>query len=128
VRDDCRHVYYEWIARYDKHETEVSREVVAKALMAEGVPIWEGYVEPLYMLPAFQRRIAIGGSGWPFTLSEQTYEKGICPVTENLYENEVLEFCICCFELNQSDQDAVIKAFQKVFENLNELKGLSVNE
>ncbi len=121
VREDCRHVYYVWVARYDAAKTGVSRELIAKALNAEGVPIWEGYVKPLYLLPAFQRRIAIGRDGFPFNLTERTYSKGLCPVAERMHESELLEFCICSFDLSPTETDGVIEAFQKVFGQLDEL-------
>jgi len=124
VRDGCRHVYYVWAARYDAEATRVGRQTIAKALNAEGVPVWEGYVEPLYMLPAFQKRIAIGRDGWPFTLTDRTYQRGLCPVAERLYERELLEFCICCFALEDGELGLVIDAFHKVFENLPALRGL----
>ena len=118
VRDGCRHVYYVWAARYDATVTGISRATIAKALNAEGVPIWEGYTKPLYMLPAFQRRIAIGRNGWPFSLTDRRYEHGLCPVAEQLYKDELIEFCICSFALSGVEQAAVIEAFHKVFDNL----------
>lgn len=118
VRAGCRHVYYVWAARYDHAATGVSRAAVTKALNAEGVPVWEGYVKPLYLLPAFQRRIAIGRDGWPFTLTNHSYDQCLCPVAERLYEKEILEFCICSFALSEEEQLGVINAFHKVFENL----------
>lgn len=118
VRHDCRHVYYVWAARYDAETAGVSRATIAKALRAEGVPVVEGYVKPLYLLPAFQRRIAIGRQGWPFTLTDRTYGEGLCPVAERLFKKEMLEFCICSYALSEMEQAGVIRAFHKVFGNL----------
>ena len=92
-----------------------------RALVAEGVPLAEGYVKPLYMLPAFQRRIAIGRDGWPFTLSKRRYDKGLCPVAERMDEHELIEFCICSYELSEEELASVIKAFHKVYSQLNVL-------
>jgi perosamine synthetase len=121
VRDGCRHVYYVWAARYEQQITGIPRSLIAKALNAEGVPVWEGYVKPLYLLPAFSRRIAIGRHGWPFTLTERQYKKGMCPIAEDLYENSLLEFCICSYAMSEPEQDGVIDAFRKIFTNLPEL-------
>jgi dTDP-4-amino-4,6-dideoxygalactose transaminase len=118
VREDCRHVYYVWGARYDASVTGVSRATLAKALNAEGVPTGEGYVEPLYMLPLFQKRIAIGREGFPFNLTNRHYGKGLCPIAERLYEKEMLEFWICSYDLTDLEQQAAIDAYHKVFENL----------
>lgn len=121
VRHNCRHVYYVWCARHDAAAAGVSRATVARALAAEGVPISEGYVKPLYMLPVFQRRIAIGRNGWPFTLTERRYEKGMCPVVERMDEHELIEFCTCSFQLNEDELSRVIEAFHKVYSQLDVL-------
>ena len=121
VRADCRHVYYVWCARHDAASAGVSRASVARALAAEGLPIFEGYVKPLYLLQAFQQRIAIGRHGWPFTLTEQFYEKGLCPIAERMYEHELIEFCICSYQLKEEELTNVIKAFHKVYGQLDAL-------
>ena len=121
VREGCRHVYYVWAARYDAAVTGVPRAKIAEALNAEGVPAWEGYLEPLYMLPTFQRRIAIGRDGWPFTLTDRRYARGLCPVAERLYEQEILEFAICSHALAAPDLERVIAAFRKVFAHIDAL-------
>jgi len=121
VRHDCRHVYYVWCARHDAAVAGVSRATIAHALVAEGVPIAEGYVKPLYMLPAFQQRVAIGRHGWPFTLTERRYDKGLCPVAELMDEHELIEFCTCSFELKEDELSSVIDAFQKVYSQLDVL-------
>lgn len=121
VRRDCRHVYYVWAARYDASATGVPRSVIAAALNAEGVPVSEGYLRPLYLLPAFQRRVAIGRHGWPFSLTDRVYGPGLCPVAERLQDQEILEFAICSHALGDAELDAVIHAFEKVFGQLTEL-------
>ena len=124
VRDDSRHVYYVWAARYQSDSTGVSRKRLVEALLAEGVPLSEGYVTPLYLLPTFQKRIAIGGQGWPFSLSNVTYERGLCPIAEQLQDSELIEFCICSYELDDEDVKRVVAAFNKVFSNLSLLRDL----
>ncbi len=116
VRPGCNHVYYVWSARIDAEKTGVPRNILARALAAEGVPVSVGYVEPLYMLPVFQNKIAIGSSGWPFTLSNRSYHKGLCPISERLYEEELLEVHVCSYSLDRRELDSVIAAFEKVFE------------
>ncbi len=122
VRDGCRHVYYVWSARYDERQVGVSREKVVEALVAEGLPIHQGYVAPLYRLPLFQRRKAIGPSGWPFNLSDPCYEDGICPVAERMYEKELLEVHVCSHLFDEEEQQAVIDGFEKVFGNIEALQ------
>lgn len=122
--DGCRHVYYVWCARHDAKAAGVSRATVVRALAAEGLPVSEGYVKPLYMLPVFQRRTAIGRDGWPFTLTERRYEKGLCPVAERMDEQEMIGFCTCSYELKEAELDLVVDAFRKVYGQLDVLADL----
>ena len=115
VREKCRHVYYVWSARYDESLMGVPRDIFAKALEAEGVPVSVGYVAPLYLLPLFQKRVGIGSSGWPFTLTNRSYLKGLCPVTERLHERELLEVHVCSYALERAELDGVVNAFEKVY-------------
>lgn len=121
VRKGCRHVYYLWGAKYDEKTMGVSREAFAKALTAEGVPNATGYVKPLYMLPTFQKRIAIGRDGFPFNLSARAYPDGLCPVTERLHQSEMLIFLVCSYDPTETQVDQIITAFHKVYENRQQL-------
>lgn len=125
VRDDCRHVYYVWTARYDERVAGVPRDLFAKALAAEGVPTSVGYVAPLYLLPIFQKRIAIGRDGFPFTLTNRSYGKGLCPVAERMHEKEFLELHICSWAFDDAEIQSVIGAFAKVYDNRHALKLLA---
>lgn len=122
VRSGCRHVYYVWMARYDEAVTGVPRKRVVDALNAEGVPAAEGYVAPLYLLPAFQQRKAIGRDGWPFTLTERHYGQGLCPISERMHDQEIIEFCVCSHQLGDAELAGIIDGFKKVFANLDALR------
>ena len=124
VREGCRHVYYVWPARYDAQVVGASRDAFARALAAEGVPINQGYVKPLHLLPLFQRRIAIGRQGFPFNVTVRTYAPGLCPVAERMHEKEELGFGICVFELSEAIVDKLIAAFRKVYASRQKLARL----
>ncbi len=124
VREGCRHVYYVWPARYDAQVVGASRDAFARALAAEGVPINQGYVKPLHLLPLFRRRIAIGCQGFPFDVTDRTYAPGLCPVAERMHEKEELGFGICVFELSDAVVEELIAAFRKVYEHRTRLAGL----
>jgi perosamine synthetase len=117
VRPDCRHVYYVWSARYDAARAGVPRELYARALEAEGVPVSLGYVQPLYMLPIFQQRQAIGRDGYPFTLTNRSYQRGLCPVAERMHEEELLEVHVCSYEFDEPELAGLVAAFEKVNAN-----------
>lgn len=121
VRAGCRHVYYVWAVRLDEQVLGVSRGDFSAALAAEGFPHGVGYVRPLYLLPAFQKRIAFGRDGWPFTLTQRQYVPGLCPVTERLHERELLTFETCTYRVADAAADQLIAAFRKVHEHRREI-------
>lgn len=119
VRPGCRHVYYMWPMRFDEDVVGVSRGVFRQALAAEGVPTYAGYIRPLYLMPLFQKRIAFGQ--YPFDLSDVQYPKGLCPVSERMYEKELILFHASAFDLDSAVVELVAKAIRKVHANRREL-------
>ena len=116
-----------WQARVDSEEIGVHREVFAKALNAEGFPNFTGYLSPLYWLPMFQKKIAIGNEGFPFNLSPDiSYHKGLCPIAENFHLNESLGFDICDISVTSDQLKKIITAFHKVYENKDQLKKIEL--
>lgn len=126
VRPGVRHGYYTYAIRYDATKTGIPRDRLVAALNAEGIPIGQGYVEPIYLEPVYQKRIAFGKDGFPFTYhgykGQVNYEPGICPVTERMYYDELIHTEVCHADVTRRDLDDVVMAFYKVFENLAELK------
>ena len=114
VRAGCTHVYYMWAFRYAEDVVGVPRDVFSAALLAEGIPHNTGYLAPLYLLPVFQRRIAIGSAGFPFDLSSREYPKGLCPTTERLYEKELMLFEICAYDDGFDFADVFARGVRKV--------------
>jgi len=110
--------------RCDEAQTDVPRALFAESLRAEGFDAFEAYVEPLYMLPAFQRRRVIGRDGFPFTLTNRTYEPGLCPNCESLYSRELLGYPICAFELSDEIVEQLIEAFRKIHDGRDALAKL----
>lgn len=125
VRDDCRHNYYCWVMKFDPEKIGVSRDVFSKALAAEGFPHETGYIRPLYLLPAFQQRRAIGTSGWPFSQTNQTYREGMCPIAERLHDNEIIFFEPCAWHVDAKTQQLLSDAIEKVFDNRKSLSNLA---
>jgi dTDP-4-amino-4,6-dideoxygalactose transaminase len=114
VRPGCRHVYYTWCAKLDESVLGVSRADFSRALAAEGFPHGVGYVRPLYLLPVFQQRIAFGRGGWPFTLTDRRYDKGLCPVAERMHERELILYEICGYRVDARHADLLVEAIGKV--------------
>jgi perosamine synthetase len=121
VRAGCEHSYYTWMAKYDERSMGVSRATFVEALQSEGVPCFSGYVRPLYMLPIFQKRVAIGRDGFPFNLSDRRYEPGQCPTAERLFEKEFIGIECCAWKIDDELPAMFIDAFRKVCEARSDL-------
>ena len=129
VREGGEHAYYVHACKFDNVVAGVSRNTFIEAVRAElpvfsnreteGVKLSSGYVRPLYLLPLYQRRIAYGTQGFPFSLREGTvnYGKGLCPVAERMHEKELFLHELMLPSLEEDDLDDVAKAFDKVWTN-----------
>ena len=93
VREGCAHVYYAIPFLVEKNRTEF-----CAALRAEGVPIVEGYVDPLYRMSAFKQ----------FARP--------CPVAEDLHDRRLFYFENCAWDLTTEQIRQVGEAFKKAAE------------
>ena len=125
TRDGCRHNFYVWMMKIDEAKLGLSRALFSEALSAEGFPHATGYVAPLYRLPMFRKRIALGRDGWPFTLSERRYDDLHCPVTEDMHNRRALLFEPCAYDLDDADVDRLIAAVRKVHAGRGQLNAQS---
>jgi len=126
IRPGCTHVFYIYALRLDPDALGVDRARVLDALRAEGVPhISPGY-QLLHLLPLYQRRIAHGSKGFPWSAEFYTgqvrYDEGICPVAEGLHQRELLALELGPHDYTDAEADLVIAAFRKVWDNLGELR------
>jgi dTDP-4-amino-4,6-dideoxygalactose transaminase len=121
VREGCQHVYYTWSAEFDVPKLGVSRKTLLAALEAEGFPLYGGYVAPLYRLPVFRERKAIGRDGFPFTLTNRSYDGALCPVTERLHDRDLFFFENCGFDPTADQIAQMCAAMEKVLGSVAEL-------
>jgi len=122
TRMDCTHAYYVYPLALDIEKLGVSRKKIYKALVAEGVKgLAEGYTN-LHLLPMYQKKIAYGSKGFPWTSDiykgDVNYAKGICPVAEKLNDSNYLGIGMCMHELSAKDTKLIVAAFKKVWGNL----------
>lgn len=95
VRNDCRHSYYCIPFLIENNRTEF-----CVALREEGVPIVEGYVPPLYRLPAFSK----------FARP--------CPVAEDLHDRRLFYFENCQYDPTSAQIKQIGDAFKKAAEKV----------
>jgi perosamine synthetase len=124
VRPGCTHVYYVYPLVLDVRTLGVGRDRIHAALNAEGISVSNHY-QNLHLLPVFQRKIAYGSKGFPWSSDicrrDVDYRKGICPVAEELNDSTYLGFGICAYDLGDEDVDLIVQGFKKVWANLNQL-------
>ena len=138
LEEGTTHSYYMYPIKYNEQVMGISRNLFLQAVSAElpkpkywdTTPLTEGYVKPLYMNPVYQQKIAIGKKGFPFNFNPGiTYEypKGLCPVTERLYEKELMLSPLVREGMTTNDIKDFADAVEKVVSNLNDLKSSSLN-
>lgn len=121
VPDNSRHGYYVYPFTLDMEKLGTNRAQFAAALQAEGIPVYEGYVKPIYWQPLYQQKILYGGTGCPFSCSHYTgnvsYARGICSTTERLYNHDLLYGDWCHAGMTENDIDDIVSAVKKVCRN-----------
>lgn len=118
VYPDCTHVYFIYALKYDESRTGIPRSTFVRALVAEGIPFAEGYVRPLYLSPIYHENRP---SAFRLYRGTATYDKGLCPVTERLYERELILTLITRPPAGPDDMGDVVTAVHKVFDGHREL-------
>ena len=126
IKKDCTHAFYIYGMVLNIELIGVSREKIIKALEAEGLEgIIAGYAN-IHLLPIFQEKIAYGSKGFPWTSDickrDVSYDKGICPVAEELHDSTFLGYEMCLHDLSEKEVQLVINSFQKVWNNLDVLR------
>ncbi len=125
-----KHCYYTYPIFFNSEIAGIHRNKFVSALNAE-LPtailretttlIGCGYVKPLYLAPIYQKKVAFA-----FQLNENTkninYSQGICPIAEDMHFNKLFYHEFMRPGMTQKDMQDVIYAFEKVFENIDELK------
>jgi len=133
TRSGCTHAYYVQPFLYDEKIVGVKRDKFIKAVAAElpatelreseGKQIGSGYVKPIYLMPIFKKKIAIGKNGFPFNLNKKiNYKKGLCPVAERMYYKELFHHEFMRPPVSKRDLDDMVSAFEKVYNYRDELK------
>lgn len=125
VKPGCTHAYYVYPMVLDVDALGVSHERICEALVAEGLEGLSPQYVNLHLLPMYQRKIAYGSKGFPWTSEicrrDVDYRPGICPVAERLQEKSYLGFAMCLNELSDEDADRIVAAFGKVWRNMDML-------
>jgi dTDP-4-amino-4,6-dideoxygalactose transaminase len=126
VKAGCTHVFYVYPMVLDTDALGVPRDLICQALTAEGVEgLAAGYAN-LHLLPMYQRKIAYGSKGFPWTSDicrrPIDYRRGICPLAEELQDRSYLGYLMCLNALSDDEVDLIVAAFRKVWASLDQLR------
>jgi len=119
-------VFYLVILKYDAGQWDgISRDKVLAALQAEGIPCVGGYSFPLYENPMFGT-IDFTGETSPYRIGRSekidfSRYRGSCPVAEKACREEAIWLTHNLFLGTEDDALDVARAFEKVYENRNEV-------
>ena len=121
-----QHAFYVYPMKIDIEKLNISKNRIFEALTAEGLEgLMNGYAN-IHLLPMYQRKIAYGNKGFPWSSEickrEINYEKGICPIAENLHEKYFIGYEMCLHDLNEIEIKLIVDVFQKVWGSLDLLK------
>jgi len=130
VRQGATHAYYVHACLWNT-DSDFERNSFIEAVKAElphfhqrpkeGVKLGYGYVKPLYLLPAFKNRIAIGDKGFPLKDAWQNYGPGLCPIVEKLHYKTLVSHEFIVPSMTKNDIDDVVYAFEKVWDNRDQI-------
>jgi len=125
IKTGFTHAYYMYPMILDTNLLGVSREKICTALEAEGLTgLGAGYAN-IHLLPMYQKKIAYGSRGFPWTSDickrDVNYDKGICPIAERLHDKDYIGYEMCLHQLEKEDVNLIVKAFKKVWQQLNTL-------
>ena len=93
-RTGCEATYYVYPLRFSPDEANVTRDDFVTAVNKEGAQFYQGYVQPLYLQPLYQKQ-HLWKHGYPFSAPENQghsgrYSKGTCPVAEELHYRKMI--------------------------------------
>ena len=135
VECGSKHVYYVQPFRFSTRIFRIHRNRFIEAIKAE-IPsavlredtplISGGYVRPLYLQPLYQKRAASCSFNCPKYEGTVSYEKGLCPVTERMHFEELFTHEFMRPGMTKVDLVDVVRAIEKVAENVAELRAESV--
>ena len=130
--DPREQAYYGYPIMIDEKKLGISRDAYVKAVVAElpvgddaeSVPIYGGYVKPLYLNRIYQERTAIGSKHFPWSVNAGVtydYSKGLCPVAEQMHESGLMLTPLIREPMTEEDIADFAKAMVKVAEGASTL-------
>jgi perosamine synthetase len=121
--------YYAYTAsfKWNYKKAGVHRDIIAQALIAEGIPVFIGYHRLMCDHPMFKRKIAFGKKHYPWFDNDINYNNIDVKNARHLVANEFLGFLQTGYPNNHKDMDDIINAFAKIIYNIKSLKNYNAS-
>ena len=124
VPKSITHSYYAFPMKIDPNILKVSKKKIILALKKEGVPWISGDLTLIHKLLVFRKKIAYGKKNFPWRIGKNynsiNYNlKSTCPVAEKILRENYINIPISLLEFDKKKLKKIIKAFNKVWSNLN---------
>ena len=121
-----KHVYFTYPMRFLSDKIGIQRKTFKKAMDAEGLIVAEGYQEPIYLFPIYQKKQIYRNSHFPFISKEfknhADYSRGICKVAERMYAKELVLTNICQPPQSKKEINLFVNCLEKIQDNIENLK------
>lgn len=121
VRQNCSHVYYVYAIKLDLNKIKYTRKEIVNRLSKKGLEgISEGYTN-LSNLKIFQKKIAFGRDGFPWSLNKNkkyNYNNKDLEICDELNKRSLISFEISLFELSKQDIFKIYRSFKQVWIDL----------
>lgn len=123
TQKNCTHVYYIFPMQVDSKKLGVHRDKIYKALLAEGIQGLQTKFTNVHRLPMFRKKIAYGKPKYPWNVNKNSKVYNYrCPVAEDLLDNKYIGILLCSYDFKKADALKIIKAFKKVWKNIDYLR------
>lgn len=120
--DSCHSTFYIYPLRILPEVVGMARDQFVQAVNAEGVKFFQGYVQPLYLQPIYQQKLAFK-HGYPFSAPENreietNYNPGSCPNAEKLHYEQMITNNHVRPPHTLDDMNDIVDAVEKVIESI----------
>ncbi|TFB11125.1 DegT/DnrJ/EryC1/StrS family aminotransferase [Candidatus Marinimicrobia bacterium MT.SAG.3] len=116
--------------RWDSAKSGVHRDIIAQAMISEGIPLFKGYHRLVCDHPMFKRKLAFGVNHHPwhegYYSGNVDYNALPLPNARHLVDNDFIGFLLMGWPNTTDDIDHIILAFEKVIHNLERLRDLTL--
>ncbi|MBI5195874.1 MAG: DegT/DnrJ/EryC1/StrS family aminotransferase [Nitrospirae bacterium] len=127
IRKECTHVFYLYPMLYKSEKLGITRDLLLKSLIAEGVHA-SNYAAPIYRCPIYQEHQDPAAGNFKRLFPEYNckpdYSPGICPEAELIHDTKMVVTNICRYPHTEKEVEEFVKALRKIQANIDELRKL----